>query len=93
MKNPDWTTYVPRRVYDTARTLETACERANLSPIGEVEWRMTHWPTKSGRAFWGEVWRFLMEEYCIGSEYRYEIVVIDDPGFERVVTVLPQQLH
>src|SRR5690606_2142468 len=36
-----WTTYVPRRVYRTARRLEEACENAEgqLSPIGEAEWR------------------------------------------------------
>lgn len=90
-----WTTYVPRRVYRTARRLEEACENAEdkPSPIGEAEWRMTTWPTQSGRDLWAEVWRFLMGEYCRQVDENIRVVIVDDPGFDRVISVSPRQIH
>lgn len=31
--NPDWITYVPRRVYDAARRLEAACVRCRYPSL------------------------------------------------------------
>lgn len=92
--NLDWITYVPRRVYDAARRLEAACDRCRCpSPIGVAEYRSDFRSTQAERAFWDQVWRFLMEEHNVSCDYDIKFVVVDDPAFECLHSVTPKQLN
>ncbi|WP_112321942.1 hypothetical protein [Oceanibium sediminis] len=94
MSNPDWITYVPRRVYDAARRLEAACERTGYpSPIGVAEYRWDVRQTQDARILWHQVWRFLMEEHNVSDLYDIVFVVVDDPAFDRIYSTTPKQLH
>ncbi|WP_150120207.1 MULTISPECIES: hypothetical protein [unclassified Sulfitobacter] len=92
--NPDWITYVPRRVYDAARRLEAACERSGYpSPIGVAEYRWESRRTRAARILWHQVWRLLMEEHNASGDYAIKFVVVDDPTFECLHSVTPKQLN
>lgn len=92
--NPDWITYVPRRVYGAARRLEAACDRCGCpSPIGVAEHRWEYRPTPPARKLWHQVWRFLMEEHNVACDYDIKFVVVDDPAFEYLHSLTPKQLN
>ena len=94
MSNPDWITYVPRRVYDAARRLEAACERCGCpSPIGVAEYRSGYRPTLAARVLWHQVWCFLMEEECIPPGHDVAFLVVDDPAFDCIFSITPKRLH
>lgn len=94
MSKPDWITYVPRRVHDAARRLEAACERCGCpSPIGVAEYRAGFRPTLAGRVLWHQVWCFLMEDHNVSADYNIEFVVVDDPAFDCLLSLTPEQLH
>ena len=84
MSKPDWITYVPRRVYDAARRLESACERCGCpSPIGVAEYRSGFRPTLAGRVLWHQV----------SDIYDIAFVVVDDPAFDCIYSTTAEQLH
>ena len=94
MSKPDWITYVPRRVYDAARRLEAACERSSYpSPIGVAEYRSDFRPTLAGRVLWHQAWRFMMEDHNVSVDYDIEFVIVDDPAFDCIHSVTPEQLN
>tara|TARA_R110000850_G_scaffold165215_4_gene290262 strand:- start:2186 stop:2470 length:285 start_codon:yes stop_codon:yes gene_type:complete len=94
MSKPDWITYVPRRVYDAARRLESACERCGCpSPIGVAEYRSGFRPTLAGRVLWHQVWCFLMEDHNVSDIYDIAFVVVDDPAFDCIYSTTAEQLH
>ena len=94
MSKPDWITYVPRRVYDAARRLEAACERRGYpSPIGVAEYRSDFRPTLAGRALWYQVWRFMMEDHNVSVDYEIAFVVVDDPAFDCIYSITPEQVN
>ena len=92
--NPDWITYVPRRVHDAARRLEAACDRCGCpSPIGVAEHRSDFRQALAARMLWHQVWRFLMEEHNVSCDYDIKFVVVDDPAFECLQSVTPKELN
>lgn len=94
MNEPDWITYVPRRVYDAATSLEAACKRCGCpSPLTVVENRMTYRPTLSARVLWHQVWCYMMESHNVTREFNVRFVVVDDPAFDCLCTVTPERLH
>jgi hypothetical protein len=54
---------------------------------------MASWPTQAGRNLWAEVWRFLMGEYCRQMDENVKVVIVHDPGFDRVISVSPREFH
>ena len=94
MNNLDWITYVPRRVYDAATSLEAACERCgHPSPIGVAEDRMSFRHSLSARVHWNQVWAYMMESHNVTPDYNIRFVVVDDPAFGCLYSVAPCQLH
>ena len=70
MSNPDWITYVPRRVYDAARRLEAACERCGgLSSELVAEYRSDFRSTLAGRVLW-QRWSRIFDQFAAGLSYR-----------------------
>ena len=94
MNEPDWITYVPRRVYDTATRLEAACGRCgHPSPISVAEDRMALRPTLSARVHWHQVWRYMMESQNVAPDFDIRFVVVDDPTFDCLHSVAPYRRH
>lgn len=92
--NLDWTTYVPRRVYDAARRLEAACERCgHPSPIAVAEDRMALRPTLAERVLWHQVWCFLMEDHNVTPDYDIEFIVVDDPDVDCIYSLAPDRMN
>lgn len=94
MTEPDWITYVPRRVHDAATRLEAACERCgHPSPIGVAEDRMAFRPTLAACAHWHQVWCYMMESHNVAPDYNIRFIVVDDPAFACLHSVTPERLN
>ena len=94
MNEPDWITYIPRRVYDAASRMEAACKRIDFpSPIAVAEERMRCREAMSERVLWHQVWRYLMEKDCVIPDYDIRFVVVDDPDFDCIHSVAPYRMH
>lgn len=94
MNEPDWITYVPRRVYDAAKRLESACGRCgHPSPIGVAEDRMASRPSLSACVHWHQVWRYMMESHNAAADFDIRFVVVDDPAFDCLYSVAPERMN
>ncbi len=94
MNDFDWITYVPRRVYDAAKRLESACKRCGYpSPIGVAEDRMVMRSTLSARVQWHQVWCYMMESHNAAADFDIYFVVVDDPAFDCLYSVAPERLN
>ncbi|WP_188722801.1 hypothetical protein [Nitratireductor aestuarii] len=54
---------------------------------------MTSWPIQAGCDQWAGVFRFFMGEYCRQEDENVRVVIVDDPGFDRMISISPLQLR